>query len=479
MDTQNKSSFIINYLLYLSTQILNLLTPFFILPIISRRLGISGLGSISYVLTISQVFITIASAGLLNYGNRKISGSMDVSKDFKLLFFIQLTTSLLSLCFYAYYIFVFEAQYYQFFLIAGLGIIANVFDFSWYFIAVNQVRKVALRNTLLKLCMIVGTLIFVKTVKDIDLYLYIYFGSTLILNLFMLLNINSSYFNLRQLVLKEIIEEFKKVTLFFAPTILMLIYSSFDKIFLADRISHASLAIYDNSLKIITILCVLTASLSPLMVAKMSSMKGDKDLSKLIGKSLSFVCFISFPMVFGIISIANELVVILFGKAFYEMVSILKILAPIIVFIGLGDILVNQIIISTHKDKQYLMVMIIMVVLTILLNLSLIPYYSHYGAAVSNTLSHLLILSIEFYYCRKFFTRPQLFEASLLPLLSSFIMFIILYNISLSNIPLINISLKICLGFVSYTFINALLGLKFQKEIIGLLVNKFKLYYEN
>ncbi|RDC54242.1 hypothetical protein DU508_22405 [Pedobacter chinensis] len=473
MSEQHKNFFFVNYLLYLLTQFLNLVTPFIILPILSRRLGVEGVGNVSYVLAISQVFITISAAGMINYGNRKLSASKNIEQDFRLLFSIQLFTSTLAVVFFLAYTFFIEKKLTDLFLISCLGVLANIFDFSWYFIAANKIKNITFRNIIVKVIMAVGTFFFVNDVQDIDIYLYLYFGATFLLNLLMVSSLPKSYLFIFKLKLREFFEELRKVSLFFVPTLLMLMYASFDKIFLAKSISNSSLAIYDNALKIITILCVITASLSPLMVSKLASSE-EKQITRLVEGSVSFVCYVAFPILFGIIAIAGNLVDVLFGHEFIEMTRVLIILSPIIFFIGIGDVLVNQIIISMHMDKKYTLVMLVMVILSVILNIILIPRFNHDGAAYGNMLSHFLILFLEFYICAKYLSVANVIRLSLIPLTAAVLMFFSVTFLDISSLAWVNLLVKITVGFASYILAGFLLGSKFQKDFIIYLLNKIK-----
>ncbi|WP_113651712.1 oligosaccharide flippase family protein [Pedobacter namyangjuensis] len=471
--TKGGGSFVSNYILYLLTQALNLVTPFIVLPIISKRLGIIGMGDVSYVIAISQVFITIGAAGLLNYGNRKISSSLNVVSDFRLLFSIQIITSILSYAFFLVYIKKFEEQYNHYFFISSIGVLANIFDFSWYFISQNKIKNITIRNLFVKVIMILGILFLVKNREDILVYLYIYFGTTFLLNLLMCGFIHSDHFKIWKIKLQQILQELGKVFIFFIPTMLMLVYASFDKILLAKIVNNESLVIYDNSLKIITILCVLTASLSPLMVARMSKTE-EGDIKKLVGFSLSFVCYFSFPMVFGIIAISENLVNVLFDKSFNGMIQSMRILAPIIFFIGLGDIMVNQIIISTNKDRQYIIVMASMVITSLLLNLLLIPIFGVTGASVSNLLSHFLILGVEYYFCRNYINIKLLLTVSFAPFIASIIMMLVIQNLDIFPVQSMNMIIKILVGMAIFVILNHIMKTKFQQEVLSYALLKLK-----
>ena len=83
---------------------------------------------------------------------------------------------------------------------------------------------------------------------------------------------------------------------------------------------------YEQSQKVIRVLLTIVTSLGTVMIPRMANMfaNGEKEkINYYMKKSFSFVFLLSFPMIFGIISISEAFVPIFFGSG-YEKAVILK-----------------------------------------------------------------------------------------------------------------------------------------------------------
>lgn len=96
-----------NYIYNLTFQILTLIIPLITTPYLSRVLGADGIGTFSYIESVSSYFVLFATLGLTIFGQREISYVQDDRKKRSIIFWetclIELVASLL--CIVAYIIF--------------------------------------------------------------------------------------------------------------------------------------------------------------------------------------------------------------------------------------------------------------------------------------------------------------------------------------------------------------------------------------
>lgn len=129
-----------NIIYNLTYQILILIIPLITAPYLSRVLGVDGVGSYSYVQSVSYYFYIIILSGLSNYGNRAIAKVKDdrkaISKTFWSIYLMQLITGIFVIIAYCIYIALFADRAYRTFFIAfSPYILSAVIDINWLFLA--------------------------------------------------------------------------------------------------------------------------------------------------------------------------------------------------------------------------------------------------------------------------------------------------------------------------------------------------------
>ena len=87
-----KKSAKVNYFYNSIYTILNMILPLITVPYLSRVLGVEGIGIYAFSYSIAQYFVLIAKLGLVNYGTREISKS--VNKEEKSIIFSNLLLKL-------------------------------------------------------------------------------------------------------------------------------------------------------------------------------------------------------------------------------------------------------------------------------------------------------------------------------------------------------------------------------------------------
>jgi O-antigen/teichoic acid export membrane protein len=124
------------------------------------------------------------------------------------------------------------------------------------------------------------------------------------------------------------------------------------------------------------------------------------------------------------------------SNKFVESATIVKILSIQILFTGIGDVLVNQVLISIGKEKIVIGIISILCFLLIALYIVLIPTLGIKGAAISSVFAHLFILFVEFYYVNKYLKL----KISLVEIIKVFISGALMLVFSMVVYNLININ---------------------------------------
>ncbi len=159
-------------------QVLLLLAPLVTAPYVSRVLGPEGVGLYSWTLSIAQYFVLLAMLGITNHGARTIArvrGDREqLNREFSDLLAVHLVISALALVAYVAFVVGFVEQNQVLFAAQGLWIVAAALDLNWFFSGIEQFGLLVVRNTIVKVAMIVAIFTFVRQPEDLWLYVTIF-----------------------------------------------------------------------------------------------------------------------------------------------------------------------------------------------------------------------------------------------------------------------------------------------------------------
>ena len=148
---------------------IRILMPVVTIPIISKALGAQGVGIYSFTNSIAEYFILLSGLGITLYGNREIAMVRDdkekLNETFSELISLKLLTTIVSFILYSVVVLVFFQRDWLFYLIQSLHIIAVLFDISWFFMGIEDFKKVSLSNLAIQTVVFFGIVFFIKEAK--------------------------------------------------------------------------------------------------------------------------------------------------------------------------------------------------------------------------------------------------------------------------------------------------------------------------
>ena len=455
---------------------MNILTPLITLPLVVRALGNGGMGKIAITSSILSYFLVLSSSGLTSYGNKVIAKTKkkeDLTKSLNTILNLQLLYTTISVSAFILYILFFGFGLRLVLWISLLQLLASYIDFTWFFYGINEIKTIAVRNIIIKLLGIILIWFFVKTSEDIYNYFWILGGSSLLANLSVFFIIKKHVdFNFFKFDFR--INKTDLITSLYIifPLIIMALYSNVDRfIILIFLKNYDSVGIYDVSIKFISIFAILIVSLRPLMISKISSINDLDKIGELVSKSISLVFYISIPICILLFLNVESFISLFLGAKFLESAFIIKILAIQILLTGIGDVFVNQILISIGQEKKVFIIMCVLCFFLVVLYIIFIPIFGIYGAAVSSVAAHFFILFLEFYYVNRYIK----FRINILDILKYFVagIFCAAVLFSINNFFLINTYFRLIivsiLALLTYVVICFLFSVKLQENIIAIL----------
>lgn len=452
-------------------QILILIIPLITLPYVSRILGAEGVGVYSYTYSIVNYFMLIALLGIEKYGNRCVAKLRDnqkqMSKEFWSIYIFQLTITLIVCIVYIIYLLFFVHQYRIIATIQFLYLLATALDINWLFFGLEKFKLTVTRNTIIKILSLFLIFIFVRTSNDLWKYVFILAGSTLLSNI-MLFPFLRKYITFEKVTFKEVFKHFKPSFILFLPVIASSIYTIMDKIMIGSLSNMVELGFYENAEKIIKAPMAVITAFGTVMMPRVSNLISNKEEKKsidLIETTMKFIAFLSFPIIFGIITVSKNFSIVFFGSDFAKSGLILAILSINIFFYGWGNVIRTQYLIPNERDKEYVISGILGAIINLILNYIFIPKYASIGACIGTLSAEFVVMFYQTYVVRKELPIKKYLRNIICFFLKALIMFLIVYGINFLEINIyIKLFSQVFVGGSVYVMLNYKYMVSFLKK---------------
>lgn len=474
-----------NYLYNASYQILTMILPIITMPYVARTLGATGLGISSYSYSVVSYFTLVALLGVNLYGNREIAKTSSIKErttTFLEIYSFQFLTSLLAFILYIAFCFLFVTQDRVIYFLQAIYILACMFDISWFFMGLEQFKKTVTRNTLTK---IIGTLmifIFVKTPNDLWIYVLILalslLGGQLVMWTQIGKEVNKKQFlpNLvKTFTSKRFLTHSSGLIVLFVPQLAIRIFTSMDKIILGTVSTKAEVGYYDNANKIARMLMSIVTSLGTVMLPRMSkeiSLGNTEKVDNYLKQSMSFMIFLSVPLMFGIASITKTFVPIFFGTGFEKIEILLPILSIVIFTIATNNVMGTQYVIPTGNNRAYTISVVTAAIIDIIFNVIFVVFlkWESIGTAIASVLAEITLL-----LCLAYFVREKLYLFKSMETVKAFIAGLLMasavFFISINMKPSIKVLIiEVIVGVVVYLGMMLIM----RSQILGQVLNSVK-----
>lgn len=457
-------------------QILSVITPLITAPYISRIIGPRGIGAYSYTSSIQLYFSLFAALGTADYGMREIARVRLNKKERSEVFFeIELVSVLTSLAMLIlWFIFVgFQKEYKVMYLILTLNLFNTMLDISWFFDGLEQFQYTVTKNAIVRIIGVILILLFIKSPKDINLYVLIMVGSTLLGTMTMWLSLPKFVIKTR-IDISSLKRHFHETMVYFIPTIATSIYTSMDKT-LIGLITHSDTenAYYEQATKIINLIKGVTfTAVNSVLGARISFLFAKKKYGEIktrLQDSINYILLIGVGVGFGLLSISDTFVPVFFGAGWEKVVLILKIFSPQVIIIGISNCLGSQYYTPAGLRKQSSIYIIIGAIVNLLLNLILIPYFASAGATVASIIAELSITILYLKYSNGYLNTKYIFTVLWKKIVAGAVMSIVIYILGfVGDLNIIRLLLQFIGGTLTYFAVLVLLkdsALKFVLKI--------------
>ena len=397
-----------NYIYNLIYQIIAIILPIIVTPYISKVLGANNIGIYGYTLSISAYFILFGSLGVALYGQREIAyvqkEKEKYSKVFYEVFFLKLICMTLSSILF-YFIFVRGNNNYNiYYKILLLELLANTLDVSWLFQGLELFKKTVTRNLIVKLLSVVCIFVFVNTKKDLPIYFLIYTLSMLIGNLSLWISV-PKYICKPKIKGLNLVKHIKPTLIMFIPQAAIQIYTVLDRTMIGNIVKdETQVGFYTQGENLIKLLLTVLTSLGTVMLPRIARNFAENNYDSIkyyIYKAFNLVFLLAFPMIAGIAMVADIFVPKFFGPGFDGVSTVMIVISPILLLIGMSNVIGIQYLLPTKHQKEYTLSVVFGAIVNFCVNLLLIHRFKAVGAAIGTVIAESVVTLTQMFFVRK------------------------------------------------------------------------------
>lgn len=458
-------------------QVLAIILPLITIPYVSRVLGPTGVGINALTNANVTYFLLLGGLGIQFYGNREIAyhqnNPIEKSRIFYELVFLKFIS--IGLAVLAYLIFIaFQPQYQVYYLFQGIVLLASALDISWYFMGIENFRITVLRNTIIRILLVVATFVFVRHQEDLWIYILLIALSTFLGNL------SVWPFMKHELVKVEwrklnLFQHIKPALLLFLPQITMSFYLSLNKTMLDIFGNIADPGFYNNSDTIIRTAFTLVSSFGFAFLPRLSSLLSEgktEETKSLVLKSLDLSTALSVLIMVGIMGVSGTFATFFFGKQFAIVGNLMFVQSLMIVLIAWGSVFGTQYLLAAKRTKAYTMSAVVGLIVNVILNIILIPLYSVMGAIISTVLTELAVTGYQVWSVRDVFRFRDLIRGMWKYLVAGVFTFLLVKFLDMNmSVGIINYVIQAFLGVVLYALILIILRATVISQFKNLIVH--------
>ena len=368
----------------------NYLFPLVTFPYVSRVLGVDNIGACNFVDSIINYFVLFSMLGISTVGIREISqcgkDRQKLDLTFSRIFTINTITTTVALALLVIGVFTVPQlrENQQLMWIGALKLVSNYLLVEWLYKGLEEFKYITNRTVLVKLLYVVAVFHFIKSPEDRNIS---YLLLTLMITGNALINIIHSrkYVSL-SLTTDRISPLFKAIFILGIYAFLTSMYTTFNVVYLGFEGGETEVGYYTTSTKIYRMILALFTAVTGVMMPRLASLLSEGKYGKfrtLLKRSFQILFVIFIPVSIGMALFAPQIIHIIAGPGYEGAILPLRIIAPLLVIIGIEQIVIIQGLMPMKRDKEVLTNSVAGAIVGIITNIIFVPRYGATGAAIS------------------------------------------------------------------------------------------------
>ncbi len=380
----------------------NMIFPLLIFIYASRTLLPEGIGITQMATSITSYFDLFAALGIPLYAVREISRLRDdkqkQNENALEVFYTNIINA--TIMFFAYFVFIsisysFTTTFWIFF-VYGLVILLNAIGVEWFFKANEDFAYITIRNIIVKVLSFLLIIIFVKNETHILLYSIISIGATFG---YCLINfIKFAKTTKLQKVKFNYFKHIKPALSVFLMAASTTIYCSLDTVMIGAIQNEYDVGIYTAAYKITTSFIAIITAINSIMLPRLAYYFETNDTEKIkpiLNTCYQLMLMLAVPVVIACEIFPENMIYILSGSEFMSATPALRVMAPIILFVALTNLIGIQIFYSSGNIKKTTISVFCGAIINVIINSILIPHYSYIGAAIGTVIAEFMVLVVQ------------------------------------------------------------------------------------
>jgi len=448
---------------FFGSQIISYIIGFVFTVYLVRYLGVENYGVLSFALALTNILLILADFGLNTLMTREVARDKSLTQKYlnhifsvKILqvsILVSLVILFVKLVGYpeqTVFVLYFMMLYLVFSTLSGI--------FPALFQAYEKLEYQSIAVVLNSLLMLIGVFILINYNCGLLMFTFLYaIVSSLVLIYYLFIAMSRFKFPKPSLTFDWV---FWKVTIKTAAQfgligVFSTLYVTIDSVMLSFMQGNEAVGLYNAAYRIVLLLLFIPGAINVAIFPLMSRLYGSsrKSLEIITEKYFKSMILLGIPIGVAFTVLSNQIIILIFGKAFMESAPALQILIWGTVF-TFGNAAFVQLFQSINKQIITTKITFIGMIVNIALNLLLIPKFSYIAASFNTLITEFIVFAMVLYLASRlgYINNGKiLIQDTLKIILSSLIMGIFIFifkDLNLFILILTSILLYIILLFV-------------------------------
>lgn len=395
-----KKNFIYSSILTVSTY----LFPLIVYPYVSRTLGLSNIGIVNFVDNLVNYFVFLSMMGISTVGIREIaavrSNRRSLSATFMSLLTLTIITTLIAIA--ALWIAMYTVpKLFPFRDLLYVGLVKLVFNLlliEWFFVGMENFKYITQRSILVKCLYVASVFLFVREPADYKLYFFLGVA-VVIVNALINIVYSRSFvsYSFRLVNLKPYYKAFLIMGVYILFTN---VYTYLNPVWLGFVTDTDEVGYFTTATKLHHIIMAVLLSFTNILYPRVSNLLAEGNKTEFWNKinvAFEAIFLFSFPTMVFLLVAGPDLLHLFVGDGFEGSYLPLRIISPLVLVIGVEQILVIQILLTMHQDSTVLRNSFIGALAALILNILITASMGAPGSAIVWVMAECVIMVFSAY----------------------------------------------------------------------------------
>ncbi len=394
----------INYIFNLVNTGVGLLFPIVTFPYVTRVVMADGLGRIQFLSSIINYITLLSAIGIPLYAIREIArlrnNVVERNKATIELLTLHLLLTLIGYGVVFAIAFCVNKIYSDFwlYLLLSTHLLLSAIGVEWFYKGVEEFGYITIRSLIVRIVCLIALFVFVRNKDDLYIYAGVHVLSEVGNYVFNFSHLRN-YLSLKDIPWKELnLKRHLKPSLrIFVLNLITSIYVNLDSVMLGFLSTTVAVGFYSSVTRLTKVLLGIVTTLGTVLLPRLANYISNGDIGafkNVAEKSSRFVVTIAVPMVIGLIFSAPQVIMVMCGDEFIPAIQTIQIIAPIILFIGLSNLIGLQVLYSQGKEKIVIISTLCGAIINFVLNYVLIPHFAQNGAAIATVVAEFCVTAV-------------------------------------------------------------------------------------